>query len=44
MRALSKQRDLFEDPHALPDGMRYASALVSPAEEQALIAEFERPG
>jgi alkylated DNA repair dioxygenase AlkB len=38
----SKQRDLFEDPPALPAGMRHAPALISPAEERALIAELVR--
>ncbi len=42
MPASSTQRDLFEDPPALPDGMRYAPALISALEEQALVAELSR--
>ncbi len=38
MPAHSKQTDLFETPAELPEGMRYAPALISPAEEQALVA------
>jgi alkylated DNA repair dioxygenase AlkB len=40
--ARTKQPDLFEQPGALPEGMRYAAALISPAEEQALLAELPR--
>lgn len=42
MPARTKQPDLFEQPGALPEGMRYAAALISPAEEQALLAELPR--
>jgi alkylated DNA repair dioxygenase AlkB len=38
----TKQRDLFETANELPDGMRYAPALVSPQEEQALLAELPK--
>jgi alkylated DNA repair dioxygenase AlkB len=40
--AQTKQRDLFDDPSELPEGMRYAAALVSPAEEQSLLDELPR--
>ena len=42
MPAQTKQRDLFEDPAELPEGMRYARGLISPAEEQALLGELPR--
>lgn len=35
--ARTKQIDLFEPATALPEGMRHAPALISPAEEQALV-------
>jgi alkylated DNA repair dioxygenase AlkB len=34
------QPSLFDVPVELPDGMRYASDLISPEEEQALVAEM----
>jgi alkylated DNA repair dioxygenase AlkB len=34
------QPSLFDTPEELPDGMRYASDLISPEEEQALVAEM----
>ena len=34
------QGDLFGVPHALPHGMRYAPDVVSPDDQQALVAEI----
>src|SRR5689334_19409397 len=40
MRAEIKQRDLFESANELPEGMRYAPELITPAQERALLAEL----
>jgi alkylated DNA repair dioxygenase AlkB len=37
---LASQRTLFADERARPAGLRYQSAFVSPAEEQALIGQI----
>ena len=42
MPAQTRQPDLFEVPDALPQGMRYQAELISPDEEQALVAELAR--
>jgi alkylated DNA repair dioxygenase AlkB len=42
VRAEPKQPDLFEVPSALPEGMRYQPELMSPDEEQGLVAELAR--
>jgi alkylated DNA repair dioxygenase AlkB len=38
----SLQRSLFEDQPRLPEGFRYEENLLSPDQERALIASFER--
>ena len=37
-----QQADLFDRPGELPAGMRYASELISPGEERALVEELAR--
>jgi alkylated DNA repair dioxygenase AlkB len=40
MRAAYDQRELFDRPAGLPEGLLYQPGFLTPAEEQALIAEI----